>query len=179
MPTILTHPAVPLAATFALGPGVISRSLLVAGIVASILPDIDVIAFRLGVPYAAEFGHRGFSHSLAFAVCLALAGACFCKPLHATFKRTFWFLLACGVSHGLLDAFTNGGLGVAFFWPWSMQRYFLPITKIEAAPLSLARFVSPRGAAVLWSEFLWVWLPLFAGAAVVAATRPWRRPGRS
>ncbi|WP_243439801.1 metal-dependent hydrolase [Fundidesulfovibrio soli] len=179
MPTILTHPAVPLAVTFALGPGAISRPLLLAGIAASILPDLDVIAFRIGVPYASELGHRGFSHSLLFAVGVALAGACFCKLMRTTFRRAFLFLLVCAVSHGLLDAFTNGGLGVAFFWPWSGQRYFFPTTMIEAAPLSLARFVSPRGAVVLWSEFLWVWAPLFVAAALTAALRPWRRQSRA
>lgn len=179
MPTILTHPAVPLAATFALGPGVIPRPLLLAGIAASILPDLDVIAFRIGVPYASELGHRGFSHSLLFAACAALAGACFCKLMRTSFRRAFLFLLACAASHGLLDAFTNGGLGIAFFWPWSGHRYFFPMTPIEAAPLSLARFLTPRGASVLWSEFLWVWLPLFGAAALIAAIRPWRRHSRA
>jgi len=28
----------------------------------SLLPDIDVIGFPLGVPYGAPFGHRGASH---------------------------------------------------------------------------------------------------------------------
>ncbi|MFP5240615.1 MAG: metal-dependent hydrolase [Acidobacteriota bacterium] len=78
---------------------------------ASILPDLDVIAFRLGVAYASELGNRGFSHSLLFAVCWALAGACFCKLMRISFRRAFLFLLACTASHGLLDAFTTAGSG--------------------------------------------------------------------
>jgi hypothetical protein len=35
-------------------------------------PDLDVWAFRLGIPYQAPLGHRGFTHSLAFAL---VAGA--------------------------------------------------------------------------------------------------------
>ncbi len=40
--------------------------------VASMLPDLAVLAFRLGIPYPHPFGHRGASHSLAFAVLVAL-----------------------------------------------------------------------------------------------------------
>jgi inner membrane protein len=51
--------------------------------VAAGLPDIDVIAFSLGIPYHAPFGHRGALHSIAFAaLCGALAalarGRCIC-----------------------------------------------------------------------------------------------------
>jgi hypothetical protein len=34
------------------------------------------------------------------------------------------FLATAG--HGLLDAMTNGGLGLAFFSPFDNHRYFLP-----------------------------------------------------
>ena len=37
------------------------------------VPDLDVIAFTLGIPYAHPLGHRGFLHSLLFAL---LLGAC-------------------------------------------------------------------------------------------------------
>jgi inner membrane protein len=69
MPTLITHPAVPLAAAL-LGGRKISGRLLVAGIIGSILPDADVIGFRLGIPYGHLLGHRGFSHSIAFALLL-------------------------------------------------------------------------------------------------------------
>src|SRR5262249_26810128 len=42
-------------------------------VVSSCLPDLDVIAFRLGIPYHAPFGHRGAVHSLAFAVSCGIA----------------------------------------------------------------------------------------------------------
>jgi inner membrane protein len=59
----------------------------------------------------------------------------------------------------VLDAMTDGGLGVAWFWPWSDQRYFLPLHPIEVSPIGLSRFLSPRGLEVLISEARWVWLP--------------------
>jgi inner membrane protein len=171
MPTILTHPAVPLALAVGLGNNVISRRLAIAGVVGSVLPDLDVLAFRFGIPYAAEFGHRGFSHSFLFALAVALAGACLFRLLRSTFLRSFLFLFVATASHGILDAFTNGGLGIAFLWPWSAERFFAPIQVIQVAPIGLSRFLSPRGAAVLRSEFMWVWLPLMGTAIAAAASR--------
>lgn len=176
MPTIFTHPAVPMAMALGLGRGVVSGRLLLAGVVASVLPDLDVVAFRLGIPYAADFGHRGFSHSLLFAALVALAGAALFRLLRSTPARAFWFLFLVTLSHGILDAFTNGGLGIAFLWPWSGTRYFAPVQVIEVAPLALSRFFSPRGAAVLRSELLWVWLPFLGTAALMAGSRWLRSP---
>ncbi|HEY6094185.1 MAG TPA: metal-dependent hydrolase [Gallionellaceae bacterium] len=172
MPTILTHPAVPIALYMGLGQKKISKQLLIAGCIASVLPDLDVVAFSLGVPYAAEFGHRGFSHSLVFALLIAIAGALLAsKLLESIPTRAFWFIFVAAASHGLLDAFTNGGLGIAFLWPLTDQRFFAPFHPIEVAPLGLSRFLSERGVTVLWSEVLWVWLPLLCMAAVFATAR--------
>jgi inner membrane protein len=171
MPTIITHPAVPIAMAIGLGRGIFSSRLLLAGVVASVLPDLDVIAFRIGVPYAANFGHRGFSHSLLFALLAAIAGACLCRFLFSTFLRSFLFIFIAIASHGVLDALTSGGLGIAFLWPWSAERFFSPVRVIEVAPLGIARFFSHKGSVVLWSEFLWVWLPFMGLAISVAISR--------
>ncbi|MCQ8104018.1 metal-dependent hydrolase [Methylomonas sp. SURF-2] len=168
MPTVFTHPAVPIALAFGLGRKKVSGRLLCAGVVASAAPDLDVIAFSLGIPYAAELGHRGFSHSLLFAFALALLGASLFRWLHSTFRRSFWFLFIAAVSHGILDAFTNGGLGIAFLWPWSGERYFAPTRVIEVSPLGVSRFFSPKGVEVLRSECIWIWLP-FMGLAIILA----------
>jgi inner membrane protein len=129
----------------------------------------DILAFRFGIPYAAEYGHRGFSHSLLFAV--ALAGACFYRFLKTTPLRAFAFLCIAVGSHGLLDTLTNGCLGMALFWPWSEQRHFSPLRPIEEAPFGLARLLSPWGAAVMKSELPWVWLPAAALGNLMIAAR--------
>ena len=84
----------------------------------AVAADLDVIAFRLGVPYAAPFGHRRATHSLAFAAVLAVL---YVLALHRELRplsRAWWVLFgvafAAGASHGLLDACTDGGLGVAW-----------------------------------------------------------------
>jgi inner membrane protein len=171
MPTILTHPAVPLTIAWGLGREVISTRLLAVEVIASVVPDLDVLAFRFGIPYAAELGHRGFSHSLLLALIIAVVGASLVRPLHTTLKLTFWFLFVSVVSHGILDALTNGGLGIAFLWPFSGERFFAPFQPIVVAPLGLSRFLSLKGVAVLWSEILWVWLPFSCVAAISVVFR--------
>ncbi|MGZ8957832.1 MAG: metal-dependent hydrolase, partial [Methylosarcina sp.] len=88
-----------------------------------------------------------------------------------SFFRSFLFLFVSVGSHGLLDTFTNGGLGIALFWPWTDQRYFAPFQPIEVSPLGLDGFLSRRGIEVLKSELIWVWLPAMAVGAVIRVIR--------
>lgn len=73
MPTVFSHPAPVLALAALLG-GRVSTRMLLFGILCAVLPDADVIGFRFGISYADAFGHRGFSHSLAFALLMGCAG---------------------------------------------------------------------------------------------------------
>jgi inner membrane protein len=182
MPTVFSHVAVPVAAALGLGRPFISRRLMVAGMAAAIVPDLDVFLFHLGIPYSHDLAHRGFSHSVAFAALAALAAACAFRRLHTTFRCAFLFLFASMASHGVLDAFTTGGPGIAFLWPWSGERYFPPFQVIEVSPISIRRFLSERGVRVLLSELAWIWLPCAAlvGAAIgVRRLRNSRRPPQS
>ena len=138
------------------------RSVLAKSFVWSVLsmtPDGDVAAFALGIPYAHPFGHRGASHSLLFALFLALIIA-------ASERRHFsrMFILGAIVvgSHGILDAFTDGGLGIALLWPFSNDRFFAPWRPIPVAPIGLG-YLSPRGMVVAATE-LFYFLPVFAYA---------------
>lgn len=163
MPTILTHAVVPLALGLGAGRQYVSGPLLAAGAVASMLPDLDVLAFRLGVGYSHQFGHRGFSHSVSFALLLGVIACLLATRLRSSRSGAFAFVFVAAVSHGLLDMLTTGGLGVALLWPLSEARFFAPWQVIEVSPLSLSRVFGPRGLAVLLSELMWVWVP----AAVV------------
>lgn len=157
MPTILTHPAVALLRTWF--PRVAPRAAAL-GALATVLPDLDVAAFAFGIPYGHTFGHRGFTHSILFAL---LVAALLTRLTPTRNRATFAFLFLCAISHPLLDACTNGGLGIAFFSPFSNTRYFFPWTPIEVSPIG-ARFFSARGMATLASELRWVWVPVGAGA---------------
>jgi len=45
-------------------PGADAYAFLGLLIVCTLLPDVDVVGFFLGVRYSTALGHRGFSHSL-------------------------------------------------------------------------------------------------------------------
>jgi len=146
------------------------KGVWVAGVVCSVLPDVDVIGFRFGVQYGDFGGHRGFTHSLLFAALLATL-ASFLNARHpasnANHFMIWCYLFLATASHGFLDAMTDGGLGVAFFSPFNNDRYFLPWRPIRVSPIGIGRFFTERGFAVLQSEFLWIWIP--AGVLVVSA----------
>jgi inner membrane protein len=177
VPTLLGHSAVPLAIGLGLGRPAVDRRLLAAGVVASLLPDLDVIGLRLGVSYGAVLGHRGLSHSLLAALLVGLAGAALARPLRARPGTAFLYLALAAASHPLLDALTDGGMGVMLLWPLSDERFFAPVRVIEVAPLGLRRFLSAHGVSVLWSELRWLWLPAAAvGLVLHGARRRWGTP---
>ena len=173
MPTIFTHAVVPLAFAAAVGPKTISPRLALVGAAFAMLPDADVIAFRLGVDYADTRGHRGATHAVVFAGICAGVLALIWKEARSWLGWAF--LTLSMASHGLLDTLTDGGLGAALFWPFSDMRVFAPITPIRVSPIG-AGFFSERGVETLVSEFGWIWLPC---ALVALAGWSVRRAARS
>ena len=160
------------------------RVALELGLLAA-LPDLDVLGWRLGIPYADPLGHRGASHSLVFAV---LVGVLYPTLLHRAvrpFTTTWWTLVglagAACASHALLDTCTDAGLGVALFWPFSDARIFFPWRPILTSPLRLRAFFSARGLRILFNEVQWVWVPVLLALSAGAIVRrmSWRRPPRS
>jgi membrane-bound metal-dependent hydrolase YbcI (DUF457 family) len=93
------------------------RRALVAGAVLANAADLD---FSLAFAFGSRSWHRGFTHSLAFAlavfVCLLLALG------RARAREALAFGLAYA-SHALLDfATTKEGGGLELFWPFSVER---------------------------------------------------------
>lgn len=140
MPSVFTHAVAALALGTALLPRGSGPRAWLLGVVCGVLPDIDVVAFAL------------------------LLSALVTAPAFRTSQwtgmrwRIWLFLFAATTSHGILDALTNGGLGIAFFAPFSAARYFFPVTPIEVSPI-VHGFFSERGVRVLASEMVWVWAP--------------------
>jgi inner membrane protein len=163
LPTILTHSFVAIGSGIAFAPKDIPRRFWVLSLVSAIIPDADVISFRLGVPYGHMLGHRGFFHSPFFALLLSLFLVGIFLRAVRPFSRRWWFYVAwffaVSAIHGCLDALTNGGSGVAFLAPFDSTRFFFPWRPIKVAPIGLRGLLSPWGMAVLKGEILRVWLP--------------------
>lgn len=124
MPTIMTHTAVPISIWIMLGKRIIPLQLLIVGIFFAILPDVDVVTFKFGIPYESDWGHRGFSHSILFAFSLSVLASILVRRFCARIEVVFSFLFLSILSHGVLDAMTSGGLGIGFLIPYSSKRFF-------------------------------------------------------
>lgn len=144
--------------------------------VCAVVPDADVLGFGFGVRYGDMLGHRGLTHSLAFAFVLALVVVALAFRERHMFTRGWWVLIiyffVVTASHGVLDALTDGGLGVAFFAPFSNARYFFPWRPLVVSPIGVAEFFSLWGLEVIKSEFVWLWLP---ACALMLCAWGWRR----
>lgn len=143
---------------------------LVAGAL-SVLPDLDSLGLMAGIPYGDPWGHRGMTHSLAFAAVVGMLAAL------ALWRRVAFpggfvglavTLAVITASHGLLDALTDGGLGIAFFAPCDHSRYFLPVQPIPVSPIT----GNPLDGGVL--SVLAVEIPMIWTTSIALAI--WHRP---
>ena len=128
----------------------------------SLLPDADVVGFAQGVEYADPWGHRGATHSFAFAAALGLAVGLGARLAGLPVARTIWFAILVLASHPVLDTMTDGGLGCALWYPFDLTRYFAPWRPIPVAPIGW-HLLSAEGVRVALTELI-----LFAPAFVAA-----------
>lgn len=190
MASLFGHIAVSTAIGYAFFPRQIRpATLLLAGFCA-FAPDLDVLAFRFGISYGSPWGHRGWTHSLAFTLVFGTLMAWFFRSLakrnglstagvylrdgsqpissrRATYGLMMWCALSA-MTHPLLDMMTNGGRGCALWWPFSTERIFFPFRPVQVSPMSVSDFISDWGLMVLASEAMWIGLPalVFAGLAI-------------
>lgn len=130
-------------------------------------------------PEALVGGHRGFTHSLRFAALLgaAVTWGAFRGPQWQDRRVRLWAYFALAtVSHGVLDAMTTYGEGIAFLSPFSGERFALPWQ-----PLGETGGQGPddRLWAVMANELTWVWLPSLLLAVAAVLQRRARRYGSS
>lgn len=136
-----------------------NKRVLFLCLLGSVIPDADVIGFKLGIQYADMLGHRGATHSIVFALFYALFSTYLIKEKLLKRNIILFFLFFFSVmSHGLLDMLTNGGLGIGIFIPFTEKRYFFPIRPIEVSPLGYG-FFSKRGLDVVINEFMLICTP--------------------
>jgi inner membrane protein len=132
-----------------------------------VLPDLDVFSTAA---YGTWLGHRGFTHSLLFALSLGVvvAGLTF-----RYFRANWWSLAALFflmiASHGLLDAATSGGENVPLFWPLAGRYGNWGLIPVSDIALDLP---DPRYSHAIRAELLRIWLPM---ALLVGTVMGYRR----
>jgi len=115
-----------------------ARAVDVAFSALSLAPDLDVIAFRLGIPYSAPFGHRG-QRTPSPPPCSPASQRSRCEigrpgQLRPDQEATPVLCAVVAISHGLLDTLTDGVSASRSLWPFSNERFFRAVTPIPVAP---------------------------------------------
>ena len=171
MPTVISHAVVGAGLFLAVGhgrPGARAGAWTAAAV--AMLPDLDALFMRW-IPYEAAWGHRGMTHSLSFAVVAGLAAA-FALRRSVAIPGGTWglavLLAAVAATHGLLDALTDGGGGVALLAPFSDARFRLPWRPIPVAPLVYVPYL-------WWVLLVEAWM-LWPSALALATVRRSLRP---
>ena len=160
-------PAVALAV--AIGPRTVGWRLTLAGAACAVLPDADFALYLLRIDtYSGTYGHRGFSHSIGFALLVGLLGALL-APAGGR-RRAFVgaFLALCTLSHPLIDGLFDLGICNAWLWPLDGARHCLPWRPIPMQGVPLF------GLGRLGQELVWIGLPLLAGELAGLGWRRWR-----
>lgn len=167
MASAFSHALVALTLGRAIPSPLVNRPVLWLGVACSIVPDLDVLGLYAGIEYGNQWGHRGLTHSLLFAVLLSVTVvSLYSRGKSAKTAAVIGaYLFCCTASHGMLDALTDGGLGVAFFAPFDVSRYFFSVRPVAVSPIGIREFFSDQGLHVLMSEATWIWLPCFVAWA--------------
>lgn len=155
MATIVTHfivgssIALPFCRDSATASSIRPWAVVVSAGLLSFLADLDVM-YMHWVPYRAFLGHRGFWHSPFAGILISVMLAVFVGLLVRNISARAVMLLAgiwaaACVSHPLLDAMTDGGLGVMMFFPCTVDRFFFTWRPIHVAMI---------GISAAWQSFL-------------------------
>jgi inner membrane protein len=104
------------------------------GAIAGTIPDLDVILRSFTDEISATQMHRGFSHSIVFAVLIAPLLGWIAKKIHfklkdVSFKDWTKLFFWTTVTHPLLDAHTTWG--TQFFWPFNYHLAYQNIFVVD------------------------------------------------
>jgi len=150
------------------------RRLWALAVACAVAPDVDWFSQFFQVADGSDLAHRGLTHSLLAALLIATLAMAVGFRDQLRSPRHWACLLSATFSHGLLDACTFGGTGVAFLLPFSDARFVSAWQPMFVSPIPL----SDRLLDWLWfslgTELMWIGLP---AALVFAAPHalPWLR----
>ena len=137
MASVFGHAALAGAMGYALPKVLRRKGVITLGVLCSMMPDLDIISFRFGIPYHGFWGHRGMTHSILFGAGFGLLIMLlfhFRTEIKDKIILALYYMI-CTISHGVLDGMTTGGMGIAYFSPFDNERYFLPLRMIKVSPL--------------------------------------------
>lgn len=167
MPTPISHAAVGFAIGAWTQPGTATRRVCIVAAACAALPDIDAIGWPLHLSDASLFAHRAITHSLAFALVTA--------AVVAWAQRDTRLLSVFGLallSHSCLDALSTYSLGVAFFAPFTMQRFRFLWTPLGNPTGALAGQLVQEAVVVLLPAIVIAWLGISARGGGVPPQAP-------
>lgn len=147
------------------------------GAIAGTIPDLDVFLNLFYPPIDSALLHRGFSHSILFAILFSPVFAWLVGKLYKNKYpyKTWLYLFFFGIiTHPLLDIFTN--YGTSLFWPlnWRVSfdsvfvidpLYTVPFLICVILAISLKR-TSKWRKIINWSGIIYSTLYLFWGLIV-------------
>jgi inner membrane protein len=120
----LTHIAVGACMGEAFAGKTVGRKAMLWGAMAQSIPDIDFLASFWMDSASNLLAHRGFTHSVLFAIlitpCMAMAAERLHRPHNISLKKWLLFFGSAVLGHLFLDAFNNYGVG--WFEPFSQKR---------------------------------------------------------
>lgn len=109
----------------------IGNKAMLLGAIAGTIPDLDIFSGFFTDTVSALEIHRGFTHSIFFAVIVGLLFAWMLAlwDKRASLKEWWWFWFLTFVTHPLLDAHTTWG--TQLFWPFEPRLAYKNIFVID------------------------------------------------
>ncbi|BDU75885.1 metal-dependent hydrolase [Mesoterricola sediminis] len=140
-------------------------------LVCAVAPDLDWFTGFLDPQDRYGLAHRGLFHSFLAAGALTVLAMALGNRVRWRHPRAWACLAVATFSHGLLDAFTFGGRGVAFLEPFSSVHFVSAWQPIFVSPIPLSGRLTDWLFFSLGTELLVIGLPAMA---VLLATRTLR-----
>lgn len=109
----------------------IGNKAMLYGAIAGTIPDLDIFSSYFTDTVNAISIHRGFTHSIVFAVLFAFIFGWLVSKYESykNLKGWFWLFFWAFFTHSLLDAHTTWG--TQLFWPFDMRLAFKTIFVID------------------------------------------------